>query len=211
MKVSLWVLFFSFFTYSFVHAQYASVELSSGGFSFVPAFTDENPNIIINAGTGSKGLFSAHMIGNIRMGSLNPRGFIFITRMKLIDKKLKLNIGTHLPAIQIDEDFQVDTFFAQEVTAAYPLSEKFSLSTLYIHGKGRNNDLEINLLAINGHYGFSNFSFVSQVYFLDLDQTYGVAETISYRLSKQFELKGFLNQTISSNDFRWTVGLNYHL
>ncbi|MCW1953676.1 MAG: hypothetical protein KIH80_005860 [Flavobacteriia bacterium] len=211
MRVSLWVLFFSFFSCSFVQAQYASVELSSGGFSFVPAFTDENPNIIINAGTGSKGLFSAHMIGNIRMGSLNPRGFIFITRMKLIDKKLKLNIGTHLPAIQIDEDFQVDTFFAQEVTAAYPLSEKFSLSSLYIHGKGRNNDLEINLLAINGHYGFSNFSFVSQLYFLDLDQTYGVAETISYKLSNQFELKGFLNQTISSNDFRWTVGLNYHL
>ena len=200
-----------FFTSLFLQAQYASVELSSGGFSFVPAFTDENPNIILNAGTSNKGLFSAHMIGNIRMGTLNPRGFIFISRMKLIDKKFKLNVGIHLPAIQIDEDFHVDTFFAQELTAMLPISTSFSLSTLYLHGKGRNNDLEINLLAINGHLSYEKFMFISQLYLLDLDSTYGIAETISYPLNKHLALKGFLNQTISTNDFRWTLGLKFSL
>ena len=68
---------------SIVHAQYANVELSSGGFSFVPAFTDTNPNLILNAGTTGKGILSAHMIGNIRMESLNPRGFILLLEQKL--------------------------------------------------------------------------------------------------------------------------------
>jgi len=192
------------------NAQYANAELSSGGFSFVPAFTDINPNLIIRAGTGNKGIISAHMIGNIRLGSMNPRGFIFITRAKIIDKQFKLTAGIHLPAIQIDDDFLVDTFFAQELIASFKLSDRWSLSTMYLHGKGRNNDLEINLMTFNTQFTYKRFLFLSQIYFLDLDHTYGLAENISYKLTKKLDVRGFANSTISNGDFRWTIGLLKH-
>ena len=195
---------------SIVHAQYANAELSSGGFSFVPAFTDTNPNLILNAGTTGKGILSAHMIGNIRMESLNPRGFIFITRAKIIDQQFKVSAGIHLPAIQIDEEFHVDTFFAQELIASYKVSDRWSLSALYIHGKGRNNNLEINLLTLNAQLSYLRFSFLSKIYLLDLDQTYGFAENITYKLTNKLDLRGFANTTLSNGDFKWTVGLRKH-
>lgn len=37
--------------YTFAHAQYAKFEVSTGGFSFIPAFTSDDPHLIINAGT----------------------------------------------------------------------------------------------------------------------------------------------------------------
>lgn len=210
MKKVLAVITLFCFGISMVKAQYANVELSSGGFSFVPAFTDTNPNLIIHAGTAGKGLLSAHMIGNIRMESLNPRGFIFITRAKIIDEQFKLSAGIHLPAIQIDEEFHVDTFFAQELIASYRLSDRWALSAMYIHGKGRNNDLEINLLTLNAQLTHQRFSFLSQIYLLDLDRTFGLAENITYKLTDQLDLRGFATSTISSGDFRWTVGLRKH-
>lgn len=201
-----------FISISQTYAQYASVELSSGGFSFVPAFTDIESNFIINAGTGTKGLVSAHMIGNIRSVSMNPRSFIFITRAKLFDQKFKMTAGIHLPAMQIDQDtFEVDSFFAQELIASYPISEKVTLSAMYIHGKGRNNDLEINLLTMNANVVHGRFSFLSQVYLLDLDNTYGAAESITYKLFDKWDLRGFANYTASIQDFKWTVGIRRHL
>ena len=192
-------------------AQYGNIELSTGGFSFVPAFTDTKPNIIINAGTGTQKRLSAHLIGSIRTGNMSPRGMIFITRLKVIDKKLKFNIGAHLPAFQTDENDHMDTFFAQEVSLAYPLTAKWILSSLYLHGKGKNNDLEINLLTLNARHIRGKFGFLTQVYFLDLDRTNGLAETVSYRISERFTLNGFVNQTLSTSDFKWTLGLAYSL
>lgn len=199
-----------FFMCSSLQAQYASAELSSGGFSFVPAFTDTNPNLIISAGTGSRGFLSAHMLGNIRLESMNPRGFIFITRAKVIDKQFKLTAGVHLPAIQIDESYHTDTFFAQELIGSYKLSDRWDLSAMYIHGKGRNNDLEINLLTLNAQFSHQRFSYLTQIYLLDLDQTYGLAENITYKLTDRIDIRGFANSTLSNGDFKWTIGLRKH-
>ena len=199
-----------FYTFS----QYGSVELSSGGFSFVPAFTDSSPNVILNAGTGTKKRISAYMIGNIRMNTLTPRSFIFVTQIKLLDrkdKKLKLSGGIIFPLIQIEEDYTVNTYFSQRLGATYPISKKWILKSDYIHGKGTNNDLEINLITLTGILQQNKFSFATQIYYLDLDTTYGFAETINYRLSSRFDLRGFINQTISSNQFIWTAGIRYRL
>lgn len=94
---------------------------------------------------------------------------------------------------------------------SYPISEKWMLSSMYIHGKGKNNDLEINLLTVNAQTSWGKFGFLSQGYILDLDQIFGVAETVSYSLSPRFTLKGIVNQTLSNNDFKWTLGLAYKL
>jgi len=85
------------------------------------------------------------------------------------------------------------------------------LNTTYIHGKGINNNLELNLFSLSGILQQNKFSFTTQLYYLDLDNTYGIAETINYRLSSSFDLRGFMNQTLSSNQFIWTLGLRYKL
>ena len=108
------------------------------------------------------------------------------------------------------DDDSVDHFIAQELIASFPISEKISLSTMYIHGKGKNVDLEINLITFNANYVKNKFRYLSQFYVLDLDNTYGLAETVVYKLNDKFDVKGFVNQTISSNNFKWTLGLLYH-
>ena len=198
----------------FGFTQYGSVELSSGGFSFTPAFTDSAPTVTINAGTGNKKLISAYMIGNVRMNTLNLRSLFFVTQIKLLDKKskkLKLSGGIVFPLIQIEEDFTVNAYFSQRISANYLLSKKTILNATFIHGKGTNNDLEINLYSLSGIIKQNKFSFTTQLYYLDLQNTYGIAETINYQLSSRFDLRGFLNQTLSSDEFIWTLGVRYNL
>jgi hypothetical protein len=116
-----------------------------------------------------------------------------------------------LPAIQIDENFNVDTFFAQEVLASYPLSNKWSMGLFYLHGEGRNNDFKTNFLALSTTLVEGNFSFLTQAYGLDLDSTYGVSETITYKVTKSIDFRGFANKTISNGKFNWTLGARYNL
>jgi len=54
-------------------------------------------------------------------------------------------------------------------------------------------------------------SFLTQAYVLDMDNTYGMAETIAYKLSNQFSLKAFATKIISSGELKWTVGVKYNL
>ena len=162
MKLKL-IALFAFFSVTMVQAQHASFEASTGGFSFIPAFTSEDPHIIVNAGTTDTKRLSFHLLSTIRLENLNPRGVIFMSRYKFIDKKLKASFGIHLPAIQIDQNFNVDTFFAQEVLASYPLSKKWSMGLFYLHGEGRNNDFKTNFLALSTTLVEGNFSFLNMV------------------------------------------------
>jgi len=81
---------------------------------------------------------------------------------------------------------------------------------MYIHGKGRNNDLEINLLTLNAQFNHQRFAYLTQIYLLDLDQTYGLAENITYKLTDRLDIRGFANSTLSNGDFKWTIGLRKH-
>lgn len=205
------IIIIAFLFSTFAHAQYANFEASTGGFSFIPAFTSEDPHLIINAGTNESKRLSLHLLSTIRLSNLTPRGVVFISRYKLVDKKLKVNIGVHLPALQISKDYLVDTFFAQELITSYELSKSVSIGTFYLHGKGKNNDFEANFLAFNTNVVRGNFTFVSQLYGLDMDNTYGVSETITYKINKNIDARGFANKTISDGKFNWTLGARYNL
>ena len=74
-------------------AQYGSIELSSGGFSFVPNFTSEDPHFIVSMGTSSEKKLSAHLLSLVRANNLVPRNAIVITRYKVLDKRFKLSVG----------------------------------------------------------------------------------------------------------------------
>jgi hypothetical protein len=61
MKFKLFTIL-AFFCATFAQAQYASFEASTGGFSFIPAFTSEDPHIIVNAGTTDSKRLSFHLL-----------------------------------------------------------------------------------------------------------------------------------------------------
>ena len=196
---------------SSAYSQYGSVELNTGGFSLVPAFTDDQPNFIINLGSATDKRVSGSLIANIRVDGMKPRGGIFITRYKLVDKKLKLQLGAHLPAFQVDEDFHMDTFFAREVLATYQLNESVGFTGMFIRGTGMNNDFKMKLFNFMTIIRKNSFVFATQVYGMDFEKTYGIAQTISYTLSEKFSINGFLNKTLSNGSSISTLGLRYHL
>lgn len=196
---------------SSAYSQYGSVELNTGGFSLVPAFTDDQPNFIINLGTATDKRVSGSLIANIRVDGMKPRGGIFITRYKLVDKKLKLQLGAHLPAFQVDEDFHMDTFFAREVLATYQLNESVGFTGMFIRGTGMNNDFKMKLFNFITIIRKNSFVFATQLYGMDYENTYGIAQTISYTLSEKFSINGFLNKTLSNGSSISTLGLRYHL
>lgn len=192
-----------------VDAQYGSVELSSGGFSFIPDFTSRNPHIILSAGTGTGKRLSAHFLSLIRTDNLTPRNAIFITRYQLIDRRFKLSIGTHLPGLQITDDFTVDSFFGQEVLTNYRINDKWSLRSMYLHGKGRNLDLEMNFFTAGAAYAKGKLNTYSQFWILDLDNAFGFSQSVGYQLAPHYSLRLFANQTLTGEkDFIATIGLN---
>lgn len=205
----LFVLFF--LIASSAYSQYGSVELNTGGFSLVPAFTDDQPNFILNLGTSTDKRVTGSLIANIRVDGMKPRGGIFITRYKLIDKKLKLHLGAHLPAFQVDEDYHMDTFFAREVLATYQLNESVGFTGMFIRGTGMNNDFKMKLLNFMTIIRKNSFVFTTQVYGMDFENTYGLAQAISYNLSKKWSINGFLNKTLSNGSTISTLGLRYHM
>jgi len=192
-------------------AQSLSIEANTGGFSFIPAFASTDPHFILNVSTSTDHRLSGHLISNIRMENGMPRNMIFISRYKLVDQKLKVILGYHLPAFQIKDDYTIDSFKALEITTIYPVTNSFTLGTYFLHGEGRNFDFNANLLSFNGSYNKGKFNFLTQYYFLDLDNVKGIAETINYKLNDKFYLKAFFNHTFSNGDFKWTLGLRYHL
>ena len=203
------IIFFFYSLKSF--SQYANIEISTGGFSFVPAFMDKNPNLNFNFGTKSNKLFSAHLLGSLRLRNSSPRTLTFITRFKAIDKKFKLSIGTLLPDAWISEDYNMQIYWGQELIMSYPISERYRISSLFIHGKGRNNDLEINLFVLNNKFIRNKIIYLFQMYYLDKDKLYGFAKTIEIRLKQKMTIKGFLNYTIPLNELIPTVGFKFEL
>ncbi len=193
------------------HAQTGSIEMSTGGFSFVPAFTSKEPNVIINAGTNPKRRLTGHLMYLMRVKSFTPTAVVIISRYKLINKKFKMIVGLHMPAMQLTEQYAVTSFFGQELTAIYPVNNKWTVGTFMLHGEGRISDLSLALGALNVTRAAGKWNFLSQAYYLNLDNVKGVAETISYDINSHFQAKAFANYSLSDGSIISTVGLKYNL
>ncbi len=210
MKLRILIVF-AFFLGCATYAQYGRIELNTGGFSPVPAFSDNKPNIVIGAGTNPNKRLSTHIIGNIRIEGKYLRSIIFMTQYKLIDKRLKFTVGTHLPVMQVHDDFHTDTFFAQDTSLNYGINEKSTIGLQFVHGKGVNNDLEIYLLSFSHNLRAGKFNFQTQFYGVDYEHTWGIAERINYQVSNKVYLAGFYNKGIGSSPDISTFGLGYNL
>lgn len=205
-KLLLTILIISFPIIGF--SQSVSVELNTGGFSFIPAFTSNEPNIILNGTTNPERKFTTSFIGQILAKDLRPRGIIFIHRYKFLDKGIKGQIGLHLPAFQIDENYHVSNFVANDLTLSYKVSDNFTLVNYLLRGQGVNSDFTAIFNSISGIYQYKKLNFQTQAYYLDLDNAVGIAEKITYSLGKNYAINGFANYTFTDQFFISTFGIS---
>ena len=192
-------------------AQTGSIEMSTGGFSFIPAFTSKEPNIIINAGTNPKKRLTGHLMYMMRIQSMTPTTVALFTRYRFIDKKFKAIIGIHMPAFQMTEDYEVTSFFGRELTMSYPVSKKMSVGSFILNGQARNTDFKVTLISGNTNYHHKKWNFLSQGYYLSVGDLTGVAETISYDINEHFQAKAFGNYTLTDGKVIGTISLKYNL
>jgi hypothetical protein len=192
-------------------AQTGSIEMSTGGFSFIPAFTSKEPNLIINASTNPKKRLTGHLMYMMRMQSITPTTVALFTRYRFIDKKFKAIIGIHMPAFQMTEEYKVTSFFGRELTMSYPVSKKMSVGSFILNGQARNTDFKVTLISVNTNYHHKNWNFLSQGYYLSVGDLTGVAETISYDINAHFQAKAFGNYTLTDGQVIGTISLKYNL
>jgi len=192
-------------------AQTGSIEMSTGGFSFIPAFTSKEPNIIVNASTNPKRRLTGSLMYMMRMKSMTPTTVALFTRYRFIDKKFKATAGIHIPAFQMTENYKVTSFFGRELTLSYPLNDKWNVGSFILNGNARNTDFKVTLVSGNTNYHVKKWNLLTQGYYLSVGDLTGVAETISYDINKHFQAKAFGNYTITDGDFIATVGLKYNL
>lgn len=194
-----------------LNAQTGSIEMSTGGFSFIPAFTSKEPNIIINASTNPKKRLTGSLMYMMRMKSMTPTTVALFTRYRFIDKKFMAIVGIHIPAFQMTEDYEVTSFFGRELTMSYPVNEKLTLGSFILNGNARNTDFKVTLVSGNTNYHHKKWNFLTQGYYLTVGDLTGVAETISYDINKHFQAKAFGNYTLTDGQVIATVGLKYNL
>ena len=192
-------------------AQTGSIEMSTGGFSFIPAFTSKEPNIIVNASTNPKRRLIGSMMYMMRIQSMTPTTVVLFTRYRFIDKKFKAIVGIHMPAFQMTEDYKTTSFFGRDLTMSYPLNTKWSLGSFILNGQARNTDFKVTLISGNTNYRHKNWGFLSQGYYLSIGDLTGVAETITYDIDKHFQAKAFGNYTLTDGQVIGTVGIKYTL
>jgi hypothetical protein len=192
-------------------AQTGSIEMSTGGFSFIPAFTSKEPNLIINASTNPKRRLTGNLMYMMRVQSMTPTTVVLITRYKFLDKKFKAILGIHMPAFQMTEDYKVTSFFGRELTLNYPVSKKMSVGSFILNGQARNTDFKVTLISGNTNYHHKNWNLLTQGYYLSVGDLTGIAETISYDINSHFQAKAFGNYTLTDGNVIGTVGLKYNL
>ena len=194
-----------------LNAQTGSIEMSTGGFSFIPAFTSKEPNIIINASTNPKKRLTGSLMYMMRMKSMTPTTVALFTRYRFIDKKFKATVGIHIPAFQMTEDYEVTSFFGRELTLSYPLNDKWNVGSFILNGNARNTDFKVTLVSGNTNYHHNKWNLLTQGYYLTVGDLTGIAETISYDINKHFQAKAFGNYTLTDGQVIATVGLKYNL
>ncbi len=196
---------------STANGQTGSIEVSTGGFSFIPAFTSKEPNIIINASTNPKRRLTGSMMYMMRIQSMTPTTVVLFTRYRFIDKKFKAVVGIHMPAFQMTEDYKTTSFFGRDLTLSYTVSKKMSIGSFILNGNARNTDFKVTLVSGNTNYRHKNWGFLTQGYYLSVGDLTGVAETISYDINSHFQAKAFGNYTLTDGNVIGTVGLKYNL
>ena len=197
-----------------VHSQYGSIELNTGGFSFIPLFTSNKPHFVLRAGTNDTKRFSLNLINLIMMDRFHPANYSLITRYKLVDKKFKLKIGIQLPGYRLFENEDYKARHVEELRASLSINPKTDLLFLYLHAEGKNFEMINNFYSLYLKKTFKKLITNSQFYILftslEPNSPYGIAQKISYQLKEKISLNFFINKSLTSDIFNKTFGIQFH-
>ena len=214
MKKSIICFLICFAASSQVQSQYGSIELNTGGFSFIPLFTSNKPHFILRAGTNDKKRFSLNLINLIMMDGFHPANYSLITRYKLIDKKFKLKVGFQLPGYRLFENEEYKARHVEEVRASFSINPNTDLLLLYLHGGGKNFEMNNNFYSVYFRKSFYKLVTNSQLYILFSslvpDSSYGIAQKISYQLKDKISLNFFINKSLTDDIFNKTFGIQFY-
>ena len=214
MKKSIIYFLIFFAVSSHVQSQYGSIELNTGGFSFIPLFTSDKPHFILRAGTNDKKRFSLNLINLIMMDGFHPANYSLITRYKLIDKKFKLKVGFQLPGYRLFENEEYKARYVGQVRASFSINPNTNLLFLYLYGEGKNFEMSNNFYSVYFRKKFNKLVTNSQLYILftslQLDSSYGIAQKISYQLKDKISLNFFINKSLTDDIFNKTFGIQFY-
>lgn len=207
-----------YFSIEFSYSQSGSIELNSGGFSFVPIFTSDKPHIIFRGSTNNKKRLSLNLIHLIMLDGFTPSNYMLTARYKIVDKKFNLSIGTEFPGgYRVLKNEEYRSRNVHEIRSSYPINSKTKLSFLYMHGQGRNFEMSNNFYAFYFQRNLKKFTASSQVYALYSsllnEPIAGVAQKVSVRLKDKIILNLFINSSIAGEDYisNKTIGLEFYL
>ena len=212
-KFNFFFLFFVIIS-STSYSQYGSIEVNSGGFSFIPIFTSDKPHFILRAGTNQEKRFNLNLLNLIMIEGMTPANYSLIARYRLIDKKLKLNVGLQLPGYRILENEELRTRNVTEVRISYPVNSKTSILFLYMYGAGKNFEMTNNFYSFYLKKNFKKIITTSQFYTLysnlsEKNPSYGIAQAVSYEFNKKVKFNFFINKSLTDDRFNNTFGLEY--
>ena len=214
MKKSIICFLICFAASSHVQSQYGSIELNTGGFSFIPLFTSNKPHFILRAGTNDKKRFSLNLINLIMMDGFHPANYSLITRYKLIDENFKLKVGFQLPGYRLFENEEYKARHVEEVRASFSINPNTDLLFLYLHAEGKNFEMSNNFYSVYFRKKFNKLVTNSQLYILftslQPDSSYGIAQKISYQLKDKISLNFFINKSLTDDIFNKTFGIQFY-
>jgi hypothetical protein len=203
-----------FLANSNVQSQYGSIELNTGGFSFIPIFTSNKPHFILRAGTNDKKRFSLNLINLIMMDGFHPANYSLITRYKLINKKFKLTVGLQLPGYRLFENEDYKARHVESVRASFSINPNTNLLFLYLHAEGKNFKMNNNFYSMYFIKKINKLVTNSQLYVLftslEPESSYGIAQKISYQLKDKISLNFFINKSLTDEVFNKTFGIQFH-
>ena len=211
------LLFYLISSYSF--SQTGSIEINSGGFSFIPIFTSDKPHIIFRGSTNDKNRFSLNLLSLIMLDGLTPSNYMLTARYKIFDKKFKFILGAEFPGgYRVLENEEYRSRNVYEIRSSYPINSRMKLSFLYMHGVGRNFDMTNNFYSFYFHYQFKKIKIQtsSQIYILYSDllsePSAGLARKISLKLKEKILLNIFINRSFLGEEkiSNRTIGLEFN-
>jgi hypothetical protein len=210
------------------------INVTNNGFSFIPAFTLDEPAAAAFVNIEKKRLTFSTEFRYALSG--RPWALDFITRYKLLNtRKSQISIGMHFPSFSFvrtpvgtgtDQKQAIEAVqsFCPELNTSFALSESFSLGTTYMYYHAIGNDL-----PRSGHYfsvnpNFENIKLIkdlrlsaeSQLFFLNIDGLNGFYFASDISVSKKdlpVSVSCMISKSIVSNiggkDFNWNISLSY--
>lgn len=214
-----------------------AASVTNNGFSFIPSFSLGKPAAIFNFNVNGGKRFSFEPEFRFDLEGARPWSFIFIWRYKLINaERLKLTIGTHLPALNFRtvsvikngvalDVIQTQRFFpVLEVAPNYMLNKSISIGAFFLYGHSPEVDATKNTHFVSLRSNFSNVKlskqlymrFNPQVFYLksgDKDGFYAAANLTLAKKNFPFSLSSMMNKAlkteIAGKDFNWNISLGY--